>query len=97
MMKYLVMLDNGQDYSDFRTYPSLVCNSEESAKVALRMWNAWKKKAFTDPEIFYFDEMRGAPLPPFGPHECVTRNFCVSYIPVPDHLQPLPLQNPVWE
>lgn len=92
-MKYLIIIDNGQIYSDHTHKPIAVCESKEEAEKAKASWDEW----FIRLCLKYEDDCLGAPWengdqwmtdnpPPMsaGPDWLYRLENKVSILPVPE-------------
>lgn len=61
--QYLVSVDNGEMWSDHRTYPVLICETESAAETACSEFDKWKKamidKFYDDDGLSYEDNSIG--------------------------------------
>jgi hypothetical protein len=99
--RFLLILDNGQDYSDNQHEPIVCCDSEKEAQEALSFWNLWLsdfKKAFDLAEdgSGYFDSDEWIvknPSPSRLSNDwtycAVPRRWKVSIMPVPAWAEPI--------
>lgn len=79
-MSFVLMVSNGQSYSDFRAWPVATVATKEEAEKSVVSFNEWKKKVLEEcgdsdyeghlnEEKFGYDEatfFEIAPEPPFG-------------------------------
>ncbi len=47
-MSYVLMVSNGQKYSDFRAWPVAVVSSKEEAGEAVKRFHEWKEKVLEE-------------------------------------------------
>lgn len=85
-MRYLIILDNGEEYSDHTHQPILDCSTRAEAEKAMDRWYAWRNEQLQ--KVGEGEEP--VDNPPFGPkinewNYCLRTNYGddVSILPCP--------------
>lgn len=88
-MTYILLLDNGQEYSDHWTEPVLWASTKEKAEQAKIAWEAWHKSipiilSWTTDNYMAREEFLRRNPPPFGSVKGYSEECRIDILEVPE-------------